>query len=73
MTHAEITKTIAFTSPNANNNKFEWTLDNIIYIYIYIYIYSEVSALLDVRHCPKLQSFAISEKTRTTNEVTFRR
>ena len=71
MTHAEITKTIAFTSPNANNNKFEWTLDNIIYIYIYIY--SEVSALLDVRHCPKLQSFAISEKTRTTNEVTFRR
>ena len=44
-----------------------------IYIYIYIYIYSEVSALLDVRHCPKLQSFAISEKTRTTNEVTFRR
>ena len=53
MTQAELKKTIAFTSPNANNNKFEWTLDNIRiekiisapiwatkYIYIiYTYIY----------------------------------
>ena len=27
----------------------------------------EVSALLDVRHCPKLQSFAISRKTNDEN------
>ena len=29
--------------------------------------FREGSALLDVRHCPKLQSCAISKKTRDTN------
>ena len=35
-----------------------------IYLLIYLFIYVfEVSALLDVRHCPKLQFCAISRKT----------
>ena len=38
-----------------------------IYICIYIYIFFEVSALLDVRHCPNLQSCAISRKTNDEN------
>ena len=53
-------------------SKFEWTrnnrIDKIILVPIWaIYIYIEVSALLDVRHCPNLQSCAISRKTNDEN------
>ena len=57
------------------NNKFEWMLKNIrlekiISAPIWATIlFSELSALLDVRHCPKLQSCAISRKT---NDATLR-
>ena len=49
-------------------SKFECMLDNtrmekIISVAICTTIFFEVSALLDVRHCPKLQSYAISRKT----------
>ena len=50
-------------------SKFEWTLDNIRIEKIIsapilpAKFFLEVSALLAVRHCPKLQSWAISEKT----------
>ena len=35
--------------------------------FIYLFIYFDVSALLDVRHCPKLESCAISTKTNDAN------
>ena len=34
------------------------------------HFFSEVSALLDVRHCPKLQSCAVSRKS---NDVTLKK
>ena len=42
-------------------SKFDWMLndikiENIISVLIWVTNYREVSALLDVRHCPKLQS-----------------
>ena len=47
----------------SKTSKFEWTLDNIRIekiisapIWLTEKFFSEVSALLDVRHCPKLQS-----------------
>ena len=52
-------------------SKFEWTLDDIriekiisdlIWATIFFFFLT-VSALLDVKHCPKLQSCAISRKT----------
>ena len=51
-------------------SKFEWTLDDIriekiISALIWATIFFlTVSALLDVKHCPKLQSCAISRKTK---------
>ena len=48
---------------------FEWMLDNIrieniISASIWVTnFFLEVSAVLDVRHCPKLQSCVISRKT----------
>ena len=50
-------------------SKFGWTYDNIRIEKIIAApilppkIFLEISALLAVRHCPKLQSWAISEKT----------
>ena len=56
--------------------KFEWTLngnriENIIsthhrvkiFFFFFFFFFFEVSARLDVRHCPKLQSCAISRKS----------
>ena len=58
-------------------NKFEWTLNNIRIvkiisdlIWVCQSLFFEVSALLDVRHCPKLQSCAISRKI---NAATMRK
>ena len=64
-------------------SKFEWTIDDswieniistpiwaTIFFIIIIIFFFEVSALLDVRHCPKLLSCAISRKT---NDATFRK
>ena len=43
-------------------------LENLILALIWVTkIFFEVSALLDVRHCPKLQSCAISRKTNDVN------
>ena len=47
-------------------SKFEWTLDNIRIEKIISAPIWEVSALLDARHCLKLQSCAISRKTNAT-------
>ena len=53
--------------------KFDWMLDDIkkekiISALIWAKkVYLEFSALLDVRHCPKLQSRAISKKTNEAN------
>ena len=60
-------------------SKFEWTLDNIriekiisatIWATEFFFFFFEISALLDVRQCPKLQSCAISRKT---NDATLRK
>ena len=57
-------------------SKFEWMLDNIRTEKIILApiwaakFFLEVSALLDVRYCPKLQSCAISRKT---NDATLRK
>ena len=47
-------------------SKFEWTLDKIRIEKIISAPIWEVSALLDARHCLKLQSCAISKKTNAT-------
>ena len=49
-------------------SKFDWTPNNIrtekiILTPIWALIFLEVTALLDVRHCPKRHSCAISRKT----------
>ena len=53
---------------------FECTLDNIrierSFWPQFLFCFVEVLALLDVRHCPKLQSCAISKKT---NDATLRK
>ena len=60
-------------------SSFEWRLDNIrikniiwapIWAPIFFFFWGGGSALLDVRHCPKLQSCAISRKT---NDATLRK
>ena len=56
-------------------SKFQWTLDNIriekiILAPILPKNFFEVSALLAVRHCPKLQSWLLSGKT---NDGTLRK
>ena len=58
-------------------SKFEWTLNDRIEKIILVPVlakkkifFEEVSALLDVRHCPKLQSCAISKET---NDATWRK
>ena len=56
-------------------SKFEWILDDIriekiISAPIWAPIFFKVSALLDVRHCPKLKSCVISRKT---NDATLRK
>ena len=53
--------------------KFEWTLDYIKVensVPIWATIFFEVSALLDVRQCPKLQS-AIKLQSKKTNHATL--
>ena len=52
-------------------SQFEWTLDDIriekiisALIWATIFFFLTVSALLDAKHCPKLQSCAISRKTK---------
>ena len=66
-----ITKKLKKTS------KFEWTLDDIRIekviltpIWANFFFFFEVSALLDVRYCPKLQYCAISRKN---NDETLRK
>ena len=52
-------------------SKFEWTLNDIrIKKDHFGPQFGEVSALLDVKHCPKQQSCAISRKT---NDATLRK
>ena len=59
----------------AVTSKFEWMLDdirieNIVLASIWDTTFFEVSLLLDVRHCPKLQFCAISRKY---NNATLRK
>ena len=59
-------------------SRFEWMLANIRIkkiistliwaTFFFVFVFFEVSALLDVRHCPKLQSCEI---TRKTNDATL--
>ena len=51
-------------------SKFEWRLDSIRKYHFGHILGQNVSAILDVRHCPKLQSCAIS---RNTNDATLRK
>ena len=40
-----------------------WACETLIWVTIFL----QLSALLDVRYCPKMQSFAISRKTKDAN------
>ena len=67
---------LEFKATLGTTSKSEWTLNNVKMVkFISTPIWAtkfflEVSALLDVRHCNKLQSCAISRKT---NDATLRK
>ena len=73
---AQIFNPIAELAIPLGASKFEWTIDNIrIKKFILAPIFAtnyflDVSVLLDVKHCPKLQSCATSRKY---NDVTLRK
>ena len=64
---------------NIVTNKFEWTLDDIRIakiisapIWATKFFWGKVSALPVVRHCPKLQSCAMSRKTKKKSKIRLR-
>ena len=52
---------ISLNLPLIETSKFEWTLDDIRIQRSFWSQFGEVSTLLDVSHCPKLHSCAISK------------
>ena len=53
---------LGLSGPNLGHSFFY-----LFFYSFYLFIYFDVSALLDVRHCPKLESCAISTKTNDAN------
>ena len=74
----KISKLVYFASSIEHyKNKFDWTPKQYFWSQFgpvrTTIFFLEVPALLDVRHCPKLQSCAISRKTNDANSIKWRK